>query len=364
MRVTLEALGWEEQNARAFQEIVERLHKRDLMPGRIVRQERKLLRVATSEGELDAKNAGRLVRGSSTEELPVIGDWVAVTSAPGGGEGLIHAVLPRRNVLIRREAGSEHRGQAMAANLDRVLIVWGLDRDLNARWLERAASLVRTSGAPLMVVLSKADLAGDLEGAERAARAAAPEAELVVVSAQSGFGFDALWPRLPARTTNAVLGMSGAGKSTLINRLLGTEKLATAAVREDDRKGRHTTTHRELLPLENGALLIDSPGMRELGLWAGGAESGVAETFTDIGETAQTCRFSDCRHQAEPGCAVREAVARGELESGRLESFQKLQRELEAKERASDPALQRERKRQERNITRAAWDASRAKRRK
>ncbi|MGA9521745.1 MAG: ribosome small subunit-dependent GTPase A [Myxococcaceae bacterium] len=363
MSVTLEALGWDERHARTFDELVERLHKRDLMPGRIVRQERKLLRVATPEGELDAKNAGRLVRASSSEQLPVIGDWVAVSPAPGGGEGLIHAVLPRRNVLIRREAGSEHRGQAMAANMDQVLIVWGLDRDLNARWLERAASLVRTSAAPLLIVLSKADLTGDLGAAERAARAAAPEAEVVVVSAQTGFGFDALWPRLPARSTNAVLGMSGAGKSTLINRLLGTEKMATAEVREADRKGRHTTTHRELLPLANGALLIDSPGMRELGLWAG-AETSVGDTFTDVGELAQACRFSDCRHHAEPGCAVRGAVERGEFEAGRLESFQKLQRELEAKERATDPAVTRERKRQERNVTRAAWDASRSKRRK
>ncbi len=363
MRVTLEALGWDEQRAHAFDELVERLHKRDLMPGRIVRQERKLLRVATPDGELDAKNAGRLLRASSPEALPVIGDWVVVTPAPGGGEGLIHAVLPRRNVLLRRDAGSEHRAQAMAANLDQVLVVWGLDRELNARWLERAASLVRTCGAPLLIVLSKADLASDLGAAERTTRAAAPDAEVVVVSAQTGFGFDALWPRLPALSTHVVLGMSGAGKSTLINRLLGTEKLATGEVREDDRKGRHTTTHRELLSLENGALLIDSPGMRELGLWSGG-ESSVRDTFTDIGEVAQACRFSDCRHDAEPGCAVRSAVERGDMDSGRLESYRKLQLELEAKARATDSSLTRERKRQERNVTRAAWDASRSKRRK
>jgi ribosome biogenesis GTPase len=333
---SFEELGWDASLARSFDEAVARLHKRDLVPGRVVRQERKLLRVATPQGELDAKNAGRLVRSASPEELPVIGDWIAVTPAPGGGEGLIHALIPRRNVLLRKEAGSEHRAQAMAANVDLVLAVWGMDRPLNVRWLERAATLVSGSGAPMAVVLTKADLAADIDAEERAAKLAAPEAEVVVVSAATGFGMEALEARLSQRRTHVVMGMSGSGKSTLINRLVGEERLATAEVREDDRKGRHTTTHRELLMLPGGALLVDSPGMRELGLWQ--ADESVAETFTDIEEIGLACRFSDCRHGAEPGCAVRFAVERGEVDAGRLESFQRLHMEQEKRARPHERA--------------------------
>jgi ribosome biogenesis GTPase len=359
---SFEELGWDESLARKFDRVVEELHKREIIPGRIVRQERKLLRVATLRGDLDAKNSGRLVRGATSDELPVIGDWVAVTPAAGGGEGLIHALLPRRNVLLRREAGSEHRAQAMAANVDLVLAVWSLDRPLNARWIERAATVVSGSGVPMLIVLTKADLSADVRADERAARLVAPEANVLVVSASTGLGLDTLSEMLSPRGTHLVMGMSGAGKSTLINRLVGEDRLVTGDVRADDRKGRHTTTHRELLRLENGALLIDSPGMRELGLWQ--SEERVAEVFTDVEELAFACRFSDCLHLAEPGCAVRAAMERGELDGARLESFHKLQREQQHLQRAADPAGQRERKRQERNVTRGAWESSRAKRKR
>jgi len=347
----LDALGWDEALAASFEETAAKLHNRELIPGRIIRQERKLVRVATPDGEIDVRTAGRLERASRSEELPVIGDFVATTPPVGGGEGLIHAVLTRRNVLLRREAGAEHRAQAMAANVDQVLIVWGIDRPVNARWLERAAALVRGSSAHVVVVLTKADLCSDPDAERAGALKVLPDAEVILTSAKSTFGLDALLERLPPRTTSVMLGMSGAGKSTLINALLGEERLATKSVREDDRKGRHTTTHRELLVLQNGALLVDSPGLRELGLWAGGEES-IADTFGDVEQVALQCRFSACRHGAEPGCAVREAVERGELEPARLESFGKLQRELEAKARPFQSVAQPQRKRHEKAPTR------------
>jgi ribosome biogenesis GTPase len=328
----------------------------------VVRQERGLLTVQTAERAVLARPSGRLLHHApGAEALPTIGDWVALLLPPGEGEALLHAVLPRRGVLMRREAGSEHEGQLIAANLDVVFLVTGLDGNFNPRRIERALTVAWNSGAEPVVVLSKADLHEDVSAHLQEVEALAPGVAVLALSARQGTGLEALRERLPAGKTGALLGSSGVGKSTLVNRLLEEARLATQPVRPDDDKGRHTTTHRELFVLPHGGLLIDGPGMRELGLW--GEEEGLGHAFADVLALAAGCRFSDCAHQREPGCAVRAAVDAGALSRERLESFEKLQREQAYHARQASSAAQREQKRHERNSTLEGWQRSRAKRR-
>jgi ribosome biogenesis GTPase len=297
----------------------------------------------------------------NAEALPTIGDWVALLLPSGEGEALLQAVLPRRSVLVRREAGSEHQGQLIAANLDVVFLVTGLDGNFNLRRIERALTMAWNSGAAPVVVLSKADLHEDVPARVLEVEALAAGAPVLALSAQQGTGLEALCEQLPAGKTGALLGSSGVGKSTLVNRLLEEARLATQPVRPDDDRGRHTTTHRELFVLPHGGLLIDGPGMRELGLW--GEEEGLEQAFADVLALAASCRFSDCAHQHEPGCAVRAALDAGSLSVGRLESFKKLQREQAYHARQASNAAQREHKRRERDSTLEGWQRSRAKRR-
>ena len=254
---------------------------------------------------------------------PTVGDWVEITPNPQG-DALITALEPRRT-LFRRSDGFGKRGvQAVAANFESVFIVTSLNRDFELRRIERYLALTLESGAQPVVVLTKADLCGDVAQKRLEVESVAVGVPILVVSSMAQDGYAQILPYITAGRTVAFVGSSGVGKSTLINRLLGEERLATGGLRSDD-KGHHTTTHRELLLLPNGAMVIDTPGMRELGMWD--AASGVEQTFADIEALAARCRFRDCAHTGEPGCAVRAALQSGELDAGRWQSYQKLMAE-------------------------------------
>jgi ribosome biogenesis GTPase len=254
----------------------------------------------------------------------------------------IEAVLPRRTAFVRKAAGEAAVQQVVAANFELAFVVAALPDDVNARRLERYVTAVWESGAIPVVVLTKTDLADDVAGATLEVEAVAPGVEVHAISSITGEGVEAVRALLAPNRTAVLVGSSGVGKSTLVNRLLGEERQAVADVRADGR-GRHTTTHRELLPVPGGGLLLDTPGMRELGLWA--EEESLESAFDDVAELASECRFSDCTHVHEPGCAVRAAVEEGRLDAARLASFHKLARELAYLERRTDARLQADEKR-------------------
>ncbi|MBI2421974.1 MAG: ribosome small subunit-dependent GTPase A [Candidatus Hydrogenedentes bacterium] len=276
-------------------------------------------------------------RNAQSEVYPAVGDWVAAEALPGEDRALIHAVLPRRTTFKRVAAGGSSEVQVVAANVDVVFLVNGLDHDFNIRRLERYLTLTWESGARPVVVLNKADICEDLEERMAEVDSAAMGAAVHVVSALSGAGMEALRPYLQRGATISFLGSSGVGKSSLINALAGEEIMATRAVRDDDSRGRHTTTHRQLVVLPAGGVLIDTPGMRELQLAAG--EESLAAAFADVEQYAAACRFRDCTHENEPGCAVRAAMDTGALDAGRLQSFRKLHREIAYQERRQDQAF-------------------------
>ena len=260
---------------------------------------------------------------------------MALEARPGETTALVHHVLPRSTAFIRRASGPRGGAQVEAANVDVALLVASLNSDLNLRRLERYLATTYESGAQPVVVLTKADLADDIEGAIAEVEGVAFGAPVLAISSKTGQGLDALMAHLPPGRTAVLLGSSGAGKSTLLNALAGEEKMDTGAIREADERGRHTTTHRELVMLPSGGLILDTPGMRELGLWD--ADAGVSATFADIEALAADCRFSDCTHGREPGCAVRAAIEAGDLDVDRLRSFEKLQAELAFERRKEDP---------------------------
>jgi len=321
--MSLERLGWNARFAEAFASLPEP----NLAPARVAREDRDRYVLIDANGERAAVLAGRLRHESSAAaERPAVGDWVAVRASGADGDAVIAAVLPRTSAFTRKRAGDTTDEQVVAANVDTVLLVSGLDGDFNPRRIERYLAAAWDSGATPVVVLNKADLADDLDARLDEVRDVAPGVDVLAVSALAGDGVDALAPWLLPGHTLALLGSSGVGKSTLANALLGESRLATGAVREDDSRGRHTTTHRELLLLPCGALLLDTPGMRELQLWAD--EDSLDGAFPEIAALALACRFRDCAHESEPGCAVLAAAADGSLDPERLASWRKLQREL------------------------------------
>lgn len=297
-----------------------------LEPGRVARSDRGSLMVLTATGVVRAEVASALLREADARSLPAAGDWAALSRPEGLEHAVVEAVLPRASEFAREDPGKTTVAQVVAANVDTVFIVQGLDRGVNPRRLERELVLAWESGAAPVVVLAKADLAEDVESERSVAEAVAPGVEVLTVSCVTGEGLEALREHVGTGRTAALLGASGVGKSTLVNSLAGADVQATAAVRESDSRGRHTTVARELIPLPGGGVLLDTPGMRAIALW--GAEEGVAAAFSDVEALAEGCRFRDCGHNTEPGCAVLEAVAAGELDAARLESYQKLQREL------------------------------------
>jgi ribosome biogenesis GTPase / thiamine phosphate phosphatase len=305
-------------------------------PARVLAQHRGLWRLVTREGEVSGRLSGRFQLKAGPGEHPVVGDWVSVALPDGEGDAVIHGVLPRRGVFARRAAGEEH-AQVVAANVDTAFLVAGMTADLNLRRLERYLVAARDGGVAPVIVLTKTDLSDAVEETRALVAQIAIGAPVLAVSALTGEGIEALRALTPAGETVALLGSSGAGKSTLLNALAGEALMATGAVREDDQRGRHTTRHRELFRLPGGALVIDTPGMRELGLLAD--EEALDATFADIAALPH-CRFSDCSHGSEPGCAVRAALESGALSEARWRAYLKLQREMEFAEARDKPEVE------------------------
>ncbi len=329
----LAALGWDARLDTAFEGWT--AAGPPAQPARVVAEERGAVRVATADGERPATIAGRLRHAAGLDpavDLPAVGDWVALSA------DVIQAVLPRVSAIVRGAPGDHARPtQVLAANVDVAFLVTSLNRDFNLRRLERYLAVAWDSGARPVVVLSKSDLTADLASMRLAAEATAPGVEVVAASIITGEGLDAVRAALVPGRTVVFLGSSGVGKSSLVNALAGRPLLATAPVREDDARGRHTTTRRQLLRLGD-ALVIDTPGLRELGLSDGG---GLAGAFDDLESIVARCRFRDCRHDGEPGCAVRAALAEGRLAPDRLAAFRKLEREARRAELAGNAVARR-----------------------
>ncbi|HQU34721.1 MAG TPA: ribosome small subunit-dependent GTPase A [Thermoanaerobaculaceae bacterium] len=310
------------------------------IPARIAAEHRGAYEVWSAHGTSAAQLAGRLRLESDEAGLPGVGDWAVLRDEPAPGRtAVIERVLERRTVFTRGAAGRGARAQVVAANVDLVFAVCGLDADFNVRRIERYLARIWASGAQPAVILNKADLCADAAGrvAEVEGRAAA--VSVLVTSALHRGGLEAVRARIERGMTVALVGSSGAGKSTLVNALLGEERMATGEVRAGDGRGRHVTTHRQLVRLPGGGLLLDTPGMRELALVD---DEGLDALFGDIAALAAGCRFRDCRHETEPGCAVREAVEAGTLEAERLEHWRQLEREAQAFERRHDERLRRQ----------------------
>jgi ribosome biogenesis GTPase len=343
--LTLQQLGWDAFFAEAF-----RPYEHDnLVPARVVARHHGPCELVTEHGRLGGVSAGRIPE----EDLPVVGDWVAARPLDGERKALIEAVLPRRSAFVRKEAWRRTVAQVVAANIDTVFVVTAFGFDLNARRLERFLIAAWDSGAAPAIIVNKLDAAEDRAGELAQIEPVALGVAVHAVSAVTGAGLDELEPYLAPGKTIVLLGSSGVGKSTLVNRLAGLELLATAETSASGR-GRHTTTHRELFPLAGGALLIDTPGLRELQLWSD--EGALDAAFTDVAELTTQCRFNDCAHATEPGCAVRAALADGSLPRERWDSYQKLQRELRALEIRKDARLRAEARKERRRFARSVRD--------
>jgi ribosome biogenesis GTPase len=323
--------GWSAELAAAFQPLADGA----ALPGRVVSEESGAYTVITPAGERLSGLAGRFRHEHVDDPLayPGVGDWVVLE---GAADGLpIIERLPRRTAIVRRAPGTRGTNtQLLAANVDVLFIVASMNRDFNVRRLERYVVVAWESRAEPVILLSKADLVADHSPYIDGARAVAPGISVVPVSGVTGQGLDVVRSRLGAGRTAAFVGSSGVGKSTLVNALADRELMATASIREDDARGRHTTSRRQLLLLDGG-IVLDTPGLRELGL---ADAEGLQAAFSDIGNLAEGCRFRNCTHRSEPGCAIRAAIATGELEPGRLSSYRRLEREARAAERRTDAA--------------------------
>ena len=338
-----------------------------LVPARVIAAHRGAWEVATGVDDrvLEARVTGRLRFEAGPAELPVVGDWVAVDARTEEGAASVHAVLPRRTQL-QRKAPADHGTpvQVLASNVDVVFVATSLNRDLNPRRIERYLATAWESGARPAVVLTKVDLARDpveVAVAEAQLEEIAVGVPIVATSAVSGEGLGAVRTLLGPGRTTALVGSSGVGKSTLANALLGEERLLVREIREDDARGRHTTVGRQLVALPDGAgLLIDTPGLRELGLWDDG--TGLDLAFADVAAAAESCRFTDCRHDREPGCAVRAAVAEGALGADRFAGWQKLAREERYRALEMDAGARRAEKKRWAAIGKAGAARAKAKR--
>jgi ribosome biogenesis GTPase len=345
--MNLESLGAGSTVADAFQTYA----SQGMVLGRVAVAQRDQYRLYTEPGEVSAEPSGALwYRAPDRASMPVVGDWVAARVV-GTEHAIVEAVLPRRTCFSRRAAGRREEEQPIAANIDLVFLVCGLDGDFNLRRLERYMTLAAESGARPVLVLNKADLCPVLDARLAETASVARGAPVVAASTRTPGGTDALSSFLAPGRTVALLGSSGVGKSSIANRILGEEYLRTAEVRPSDSRGRHTTPHRELMPLPAGGALIDTPGMRELQLWAG--QDSVDRAFEEIAALAARCRFRDCSHTGEQGCAVESAVAEGAIGRDRWESYRKLLAEARRHEELADPLAAQERKRRLKRIHKA-----------
>lgn len=331
-------LGWDAAREREF----EPYEASGLAPARVSLEHNHVYRVMSAEAELLAEAAGRIkFRAGARKELPAVGDWVAIRQDPSESRATIRGILSRRTEFTRKAPGKPTAEQVLAANVDVAFIVFGLDKPANPRAIERYVALVRRSGAEPIVVLNKSDVAEKVAEAIREAVGVAAGASVHAVQTRSPGGVDPLEPYLVHGRTVAMLGPSGVGKSSIVNRLLGEDRLKTGEVRDWDQRGRHTSVHRQLVVRPAGGVIVDTPGMRELQIWDG--DEALSETFDDVTELAADCRFRDCRHDAEPGCAVKAAVAGGALEEARYQNFLKLAREHQALEKQRTERTQKTR---------------------
>ncbi|MEV4415611.1 ribosome small subunit-dependent GTPase A [Catellatospora sp. NPDC049609] len=323
MTVSLSSLGWDDHFASAYP----LFDRPDHVPGRVVRADRGVCTVLTASGTHRASLGGPAMLAAAADPvaLPCAGDWVALRCWPDE-RTTIEAVLPRRSAIVRRTADKDATGQVLAANLDTAAVIASPDPMPEPGTIERLLSLAWESGAQPLLVMTKADLVADPAALVAELEDLAPGVPVLAVSAERGTGLDALRPLIAPGRTLGLIGASGAGKSTLVNALIGTTVMATQAIRRVDGKGRHTTTHRALVPVPGGGAVLDTPGIRGVGLLDG--ETGLDRTFADIVSLIAQCRFTDCAHTTEPGCAVRRELDAGTLPARRWESWRKLQREL------------------------------------
>lgn len=322
-------LGWNDFFSRNF----DKFESQGLIPARVAREERERYQILCETGELTGEITGKLRHSAESRlDFPAVGDWVAIS--PFEDIAIIHGVLPRKSKFLRKDAGLTTDEQVVAANVDFVFLVTGLDNDFNIRRLERYLTSAWDSGAKPVIVLNKTDLCENLEERLEEVGSSAVGCDILPISAKSGDGIDAVRGLIAPGVTAAFLGSSGVGKSTIINAMLGEERLKTGAVREYDQRGRHTSTWRELITLPDGGIVIDTPGMRLLKLWSG--DESLAGSFDDIEELAKHCKFGDCTHGNEPGCAVQKAMETGELDEGRYGNYLKMQKEIAFLERRKD----------------------------
>jgi ribosome biogenesis GTPase len=345
--VKLKSLGWNT----VFDAAWNSNERKGSKQGRVVTQHREAWEIAGEFGECHVEASGKLRLAAESGGLwPTVGDWVLVRGEVDTGM-VIDEVLPRRTQIARKVPGKGNEAQVLAANVDTVFLVMGLDGDFNLRRLERFLVQVWESGARAVALLNKADVREEAEKIAEGLRGDLVGVNVHCISARTGAGLDGLEAYLAAGETVALLGSSGAGKSTLVNRLVRSERQSTKTVRESDSRGRHTTTARELFFLASGAMVIDTPGLRELQLWE--VKQGLEPVFGEVEGLAQGCRFRDCRHAGEPGCAIRQALEAGGLDAGRLESYRKLQREQEFQRRKTDRKAEQEAKSNSRKMSRA-----------
>jgi len=347
----LTGLGWGPR----WQALFDSRAATDCAPGRVIRGDRGSSLLATPTGVVRARPSARLQKEATDPgELPVVGDWVVVRAPEGIDVPLIDAVLERTSAIARGESGRTSGRQVLVANVDIVFVVDPIGENPNLRRIERELALAWSSGATPVVVLTKADLCADPGKARAAAVTVALGVEVLLVNSLEPESVAQLGSFIPEGRTGVLIGPSGAGKSTLINTLLGEQRQATREVREADGRGRHTTVARELITIEGGGILIDTPGLRALALT--GSEAGIETAFADITDLASSCRYRDCRHRAEPGCAVRAAIESGTLRAERLASFHKLVRENEVAAMKTDARLRSEEERKWKIIYKAAMD--------
>ena len=345
--MNLEYLGWNDFFASNF----ERLRQEGLTVARVAIEHRNSYILHSEFGELSGEVAGKFRHQSTPAEFPGVGDWVVISLRESEKSATIHSVLPRKSKFSRQSVGGITTEQIVAANVDTVFLVSGLDGDFNPRRIERYLVLAWESGANPVILLNKADLCKNIEDCLNQVENIALGVPIITISAANSQGLSALKTYLQPGQTVALLGSSGVGKSTITNQLKGEAIQAVKAVRQGDDRGRHTTTHRELILLANGSLIIDTPGMREIQIWA--SEDSLQSTFEDIETLAEECRFRDCQHEQEPGCAVQQALQDGKLDSSRFLSYQKLQKELNYLSQKQDQKVYIDTKKRWKKITKS-----------
>lgn len=349
----LNDFGWNENWISKWEESLSNEKLTNCIPGRVLLEHKHMYRVITEFGEWLATCSGAFQHAATERrDFPAVGDWVAIEKMPGEEKGIIHSVLPRTSLFSRKVAGTTTAEQIVAVNVDVVLLVTSLNQDFNVRRLERYLLAAYDSGSSPVIVLTKKDVCEDPFPYIEEAASIAYGVPIYAVSSVTGEGIDELQKLLTGGKTAALLGSSGVGKSSLTNALSGIEVMAVQDIREDDAKGRHTTTHRELIKLPLGGLMIDTPGMREFQLWDNSDSLDVS--FKDVDAIADRCRFRDCEHGNEPGCAVQEALADGTLAEDRYNSYLKLKKELAFIERKSDAAAQRAERNKWKQLTKEA----------